>query len=152
MATYTPNPDDATKPLDGDDASFMGAELRAIKARMTTMITGTFFPAGGTADAMTGDLPLLANQLRVSCVPVGANTTTTPQLNGIPVVKYNAAGAVVPLAVGDYNSLTAYVFIYLATGYAGAPCWILNINSESSSSTIVPVGATLYLAKIGNAV
>ena len=145
--TYTADPTNANLPLDTDDASYAAAELRAIKARFTTLISGTFFTAGGTADAITGSLPLLSTGTCVSCIPPGANTLVAPTLNAVPIMKYNPAGVLVALAAGDYNSTTAFVFVYNATGGAGGtPVWALNLNATSAAASSNSVGATIYLA------
>lgn len=132
---YTVDPNNSLSPLDTDDASYMAAEFRAMKAKMQTQIVGTVFTSGGTADAITGTLPTTALGVRVTTVPPGANTLTNPTLNGVLIVKYNASGMLIPLVAGDYNATTAFTFVFSPLGYAGADCWILNLNSASVSAS-----------------
>ena len=123
---YTVNTEDVTSPADNNVAKKGAAEIRALKARIIG-ISGSLFTAAGAVDTMTGILPTLVNGLRVFGIPVGANTSTTPTLNGIQIVKQDAGtGALVVLAAGDYNANSAFTFRYQAVGLGGVPNWVIN--------------------------
>lgn len=146
--SYTVDPNNASAPLDTDDASYMAAELRALKSKLATLVIGEIFTASGTADVMLGTLPTLTAYLRVTCVPVGANTVVAPTLNGIVIVKYNAAGVLIPLVAGDYSAVTAFTFVYLPLGYLGVDCWVLNLSAASVSAN-TNVGAVRHSVLTG---
>lgn len=145
---YIVDPNNAELPADTDDASYMAAEFRALKSKMATMIVGDIFTAGGTANAMTGTLPGLSAYTRVTCVPVGANTVVAPTLNGIVIVKYDAAGVLIPLVAGDYTGEFAFTFVFLPLGYLGADCWVLNLVAASASAN-TSVGAKRQTVLVG---
>lgn len=136
---YVVDVNNTAAPLDTNIAKKGAAELRAIKTKLNTLLPANLFIAGGTADAITGTLPTLANGLLVACVPPGSNTLVAPTLNGITIFKYNSVGAVIPLVAADYNSLYPATFQYNATINAGAPGWLLTnalqLSSSSSAAT-----------------
>jgi len=87
----------------------------------------TKFTSSGTADALVGTMnPEILSYsvgLRVTTVPVGANTITAPTLDLNPPIspgskvirKRSGSGAPVALVAGDYNASGPFTFEYDGT-------------------------------------
>lgn len=94
----------------------------------------TRFTAGGTADAMTGTLSpapaALVTGLKISAVPVGANTVTTSTLNinslgAKKEFRRDSSGTAVPITVGDRNASGEFTWVYDSTLDSAAGGWVL---------------------------
>lgn len=94
----------------------------------------TRFTAGGTADAMTGTLSpapaALVTGLKISAVPVGANTVTTSTINinslgAKKEFRRDSSGTAVPITVGDRNASGEFTWVYDSTLDSAAGGWVL---------------------------
>jgi len=113
--------------------------------------TNTRFTAGGTADAMTGTLSpvpaALTTGLKISAVPVGANTVTTSTINinslgAKKEFRRDSSGTAVPITVGDRNASGEFTWVYDSTLDSAAGGWVLlnplklkGTNTNDSAAT-----------------